>query len=214
MKNRSRNDLIRFLLDGNAVFHSDDKLRMKSGVECNFDTDIRRAMGTVRKLMSLAALIYRALPATVISDRTAFIGVPETGHLLSLALSIVHAEGRGTDALVNLIRVSPKPYQESSTTNTVLPLATNAEYILVEDDVVSGTTLAETLKRFSRDQFACVVSVIDRGGDVSANLEKHSSAEYFCCAPLMDILREVSARGNDILLQAALEDYFYSVDHM
>lgn len=207
MQNNPRLNLVRFLIENNAVFHSNLPLKMKSGISCYFDTDLRNAISTCGNLRRLASLVYDCLPCSAVKPQTGFLGVPETGHLLAVALSFEHANRVARDVPINLIRAATKDYQGAKTKDTVLPICKTRPLVLVEDDVVSGGTIRETVRRFPKGQFTHIVSVMDRDPNVAESLNRLSDATYSCCATLTEILHELTAQNDRLNLVTGIKKY-------
>lgn len=119
----------------------------KSGCRYHIETDVRRAFFSYGNAMMTSNLIYLVLKETGISN-TPFIGVPETGSLMAFFLNACLYNDVKTDFQFNMLRSQPKEYQESThSVFTVLPMeASDKEYTIVEDDVVTGNTLINYIK--------------------------------------------------------------------
>lgn len=117
----------------------------KSGESYSIETDLRNAMTTYESALNLAKEINDQIEELGLSYP--YIGVPETGTFLSMFLNHAYNKKTKSDFNVNMLRSEPKEYQTSTNSvNTVLP-SNNTEYILIEDDVVTGGTLCKYLRR-------------------------------------------------------------------
>ena len=118
----------------------------KSGEKYEVETDIRRAIQTYGEAFRVSEEIYK----TIIAKLGYFypvIGVPETGTFLSFFINSIHYQTSKQDFYSNMLRAVPKEYQlATDSVYTVLPLKNEQEYILIEDDVVTGNTLLRCLK--------------------------------------------------------------------
>lgn len=117
----------------------------KSGGRYNIETDLRNSMTTFGASVTFAEKLYAAIEEYGAADAT-FIGVPETGTLLSFFLNLIKYNKSGKDFVYNMLRDRPKRHQcGTDSVFTVLPSNTAIEYTLIEDDVVTGKTLMQYL---------------------------------------------------------------------
>lgn len=135
-------DLIQFLYSYNAIQKGD--FVGKSGFHYSIETDVRNAFMTAEVSMYTSKLILELLSKHGV-PKLPFIGVPETGTLLAFVLN--QNQDLPSDYSINMLRSSEKNYQSSTNTvHTVLPIDERQEYILIEDDVVTGKTLIKYLE--------------------------------------------------------------------
>jgi orotate phosphoribosyltransferase len=147
-----------FLRENGAFMFSKDGFQTKSGKIYPFETDLRNSIQTWKNAQELAYLILTELKDIIAPD-SLILGVPETGSILAFLVNGV----RGGDFPINMMRSVPKEYQKE-TQYTVLPLDPTKHLIVIEDDVVSGTTLIQylTILKNMGAKNVNVVSVIDR----------------------------------------------------
>lgn len=136
----------------------------KSGEEYSIETDLRNSMLTYKNAITLGEKLYHTIKNRLGYFRPV-IGVPETGSFLANFINYAFYKETDCDFYPNMLRALPKEYQASSNSvYTVLPLNGQQEYILVEDDVVTGKTLVKYLDQaISKGiKVVAVVSVFGR----------------------------------------------------
>lgn len=140
----NQNELCDFLKENGAIIQGD--FIGKSGLRYTIETDIRTAFITHNKAMQTARVLLDYIKC-YFDEIIPFIGVPETGTLLSFYLNEALYEMNECDYTPNMLRSVPKEYQQSTNSvYTVLPVDNEQKYILIEDDVVTGNTLCKYLK--------------------------------------------------------------------
>jgi len=132
-------------LKATNVITKRDKVITKSGLCYSFETDIRSAFSTFEHSIKTAKMIYNLIE---FNGFDYFIGVPETGTVISFYLNLCRYNETLYDFPINYLRASPKIYQkETHSINTILPSVSPNKIVLVEDDVVTGNSLYRSIDR-------------------------------------------------------------------
>ena len=148
-----------------GVFIRNGSFLSKSGDHFSYETDLRNAYDSFESANKTSQYIFEMLNVDQYKEEFFFLGVPETGSIIALFLNWFLYQNKKTDFYFNILRSVPKLYQESTRSiHTVLP-SRNSKVIIVEDDVVSGNTLVNTIDTVKNLNFEIidVVSIIDRG---------------------------------------------------
>ena len=169
-----RREIIKYFEEKRVITRG--KFVGKSGTEYSIETDLRNALlsydSAQRTAQMLVSYIYDYI------DDAAFIGVPETGSLLAFYLNEAKHRRSGNDYMPNMLRSIPKEYQLSTNSVfTVLPVDVRQRYVLVEDDVVTGSTLCKYL-RIAKEAGVNIVGVVTVFGRDSAITVKKLCEEY------------------------------------
>lgn len=166
----------------------------KSGEKYSIETDLRNSMLTYKSAITLGKKLYETI-RTVLGFFRPVIGVPETGSLLAGFINSAYFKDTDCDFCLNMLRASPKEYQSSSNSvYTVLPLNCQQEYILIEDDVVTGKTLTRYLDQSISNgiKVVAVVSVFGRKKAVPVlNYCKKNNIVYYELINVDEISQEV-----------------------
>lgn len=153
----TNNDLVKFFIENGVIIKG--TFAGKSGTSYSIETDIRNAFLKYELAKKTAHLLYEYIRPLVCDD-ISFLGVPETGTLISLYLNDVMHSIKKNDFVPNILRSSPKEYQQSTkSVYTVLPVNKDQPYVLIEDDVVTGNTLCKYL-RIAKEAELNIVGVI------------------------------------------------------
>lgn len=155
---------LQWIIENNVIQTGKDFLT-KSGKIFNYETDLREALKTHCSALKTASLILDLMNIKNLEQIDCFIGVPETGTLLAFYLNQIKYEISKNDFPINMIRAIEKDYQTSTqSTKSVLPLFKKLNVILIEDDVVTGKTLLDTIQKIKNTNFNIleVISIIDR----------------------------------------------------
>jgi orotate phosphoribosyltransferase len=196
-------NLIKHLIENRAVYYSEKPLTMKSGIVTHFDTDIRNAMGTVQKNKELFELVYLALPKEIREETQVFLGVPETGHFLSFYLNQIHAQNIGAEKVMdNLVREAPDARQGK----TVLDIKEGI-YTLLEDDIVSGSTVIHFMEQIPQGYIKYLVSVIERDSRVGESIGTRFGAKFQSLVNIREIHQYLSQNQPKNPLTKEIRDY-------
>ncbi|MGG2994031.1 hypothetical protein ABEO75_18825 [Paenibacillus macerans] len=187
-------------LSENSVFKTGQKFTSKSGEVFDYETDLRPCYSSFSKAIITSEKIIDALKIDL-SNFDYFLGVPETGTLMAFFLNDQKRRITKQNFSVNVLRSHPKEYQASTySVYTVLPLIPSERVCIVEDDVVTGSSLINCL-RLTQDlgfKIDCIVSVIDRehrdkeGYLVKEKIESEFQVEYRSLITLSDIVNFLS----------------------
>ena len=140
-----KSELIDYFINNGSIQQGD--FVGKSGNHYSIETDIRCAFCNHLSALSTAKMLDRYITSIGVPDHP-FIGVPETGTLISFYLNQVRFDRCESNYSVNMMRAVAKEYQkETNTVFTVLPIDQTQSYILIEDDVVTGNTLVKYLRQ-------------------------------------------------------------------
>ncbi len=156
------NELLTFLKDTNTI--TIGEFIGKSGNAYNIETDLRKSMLSYENALFLGKKLYEEIK-NILGFFYPVIGVPETGSLLATFVNFAYYNNTNVDFFVNMLRSIPKTYQSSSNSiYTVLPLNNTQEYILIEDDVVTGNTMLSFLEQALKTgvRITAVISVFGR----------------------------------------------------
>lgn len=168
-------DLITFFIESGVI--TKGNFVGKAGTNYSVETDLRNAFLKHASAERAAHLLYNYVCKYIEND-VAFLGVPETGTLVSYYLNNAMCEVDGRDFVPNMLRSVPKEYQQSTNSIfTVLPIDTTQKYVLVEDDVVTGSTLCKYLK-IAMDAGLNIVGVMAIFGRDSAASVNVLCSEY------------------------------------
>ena len=155
-------DLIRqFVEDGSVKFGI---FSGKSGIEYNCETDIRLSLTSFEKSKIVCEIIYQMVEKYDF-EYDYFIGVPETGTLISSFLNAEKYKKSSSDFYYNYLRAVPKHRQENTdSAYTILPRKEGPIAILIEDDVVTGNTMISYLKdaKIAGIEITAVISIFGR----------------------------------------------------
>jgi len=154
--------LIEIFKENNVIMVGD--FTGKSGEKYSVETDVRNAFTDFSSAITTGEAIYAYIVEQCELDAP-FIGVPETGSVLAFFVNLEYYKKKKKSFSYNMIRSVPKEYQASTNSiNTVLPLDNEQEYILIEDDVVTGKTLCKYLNTMVDNgmKICAVVSVFGR----------------------------------------------------
>ncbi|MFA8299647.1 MAG: hypothetical protein ACEPOV_05765 [Hyphomicrobiales bacterium] len=162
-KNNEIHNLISYADYCGCFRFSDIGFTTKSGMMFKFETDFRKACDTVHRANMFMEIVYKIL-ITKLQHVDLFLGVPETGSIMSIFLNQIHQKKNPDKEIpLNMVRVEPKNYIRNAPV-TVNPIIEPYDICIIEDDVVSGHTLYQYL-----DLLKCVprktiniVSIIDR----------------------------------------------------
>lgn len=168
-------DLVAFFKEVGVITKGD--FVGKAGTNYSVETDLRNAF-LKHTLAKRAALLLYDYMRQYVDDDVAFLGVPETGTLISHYLNTVKYSECGREFVPNMMRSAPKEYQQSTNSVfTVLPIDAAQKYVLVEDDVVTGGTLCKYLK-IAVDAGMNIVGVMSVFGRDSAKTVNEMCLEY------------------------------------
>lgn len=175
-------NFLKWIIENNAIQRGKEFVT-KSGKIFNYETDLREALKTHRAALKTSSLILDLMTFKDLKQFDCFIGVPETGTLLAFYLNQAKYEVFGNDFPINIVRAVEKKYQASThSTKSVLPLIEELKVILVEDDVVSGKTLLNTIEGLKGSNFNIIeiISIIDRDEKLEngKSLKQHIKEEY------------------------------------
>lgn len=153
------NDLYNYLLQFDDVIKKGDFIGKNNVVYCT-ETDIRYALRSYVEATNTCEKVLNEILDKVTEEFNSFLGVPESGTFLAFILNQLLYQKRHKDFKINMLRTKPKNYQiNTKSVNTVLPLDENEKYILVEDDIVTGSTLINYLDSAVANNI-CITSVV------------------------------------------------------
>ncbi|MFA8450700.1 MAG: hypothetical protein ACEPOW_08400 [Bacteroidales bacterium] len=178
----------------NCFRFSDLGFNTRSGVMFKYEIDLRKACDNLHKAKMFLKHVYNLIIA---SDPKIdyFMGIPDTGNLLSFVLNVLHQEQYPEKEIpLNLVRTDPKPYIKAAPV-TVNPVIEAKNICLIEDDVVTGETLIQYLKMLKclPRKRMLVVSIFDRdfidgdGLTVKHKIQKEFDYSYFPLVKLSDL---------------------------
>lgn len=183
-------DLVAFFIEVGVITRGN--FVGKAGTNYSIETDLRNAFLKYTSAKRAARLLYDYMRQYV-DDDVAFLGVPETGTLISHYLNTTMYSECGRDFVPNMMRSVPKEYQQSTNSVfTVLPIDTTQKYVLVEDDVVTGGTLCKYLKS-AVDAGLNIVGVVAVFGRDSATSVNDLCMEYGI--PYFELINVKSIEG-------------------
>lgn len=182
---------LKWIIENNVIQTGKDFLT-KSGKIFDYETDLREALKTHNSALKTSSLIFSLMDIKNLDQFDCFVGVPETGTLLASYLNQIKYEISKKDFPINMIRAVEKNYQSSTqSTKSVLPLIKELKVILIEDDVVTGKTLLDTIEKLKNTSFNIleVISIIDReenlenGKSLKQHIKDEYDLEYRCLLP-------------------------------
>ncbi len=183
-------DLVAFFIEVGVITRGN--FVGKAGTNYSIETDLRNAFLKHTSAKRAAQLLYDYMRQYV-GDDVAFLGVPETGTLISHYLNTTMYSECGRDFVPNMMRSVPKEYQQSTNSVfTVLPIDTTQKYVLIEDDVVTGGTLCKYLK-IAMDVGLNIIGVVSVFGRDSAKAVNEMCAEY--SIPYLELININSIEG-------------------
>lgn len=169
-----KKEFINWLVEKKVIV-SGKKFITKSGMEFDYETDIRYAMKNYEDAYKTSEYIYNLMD---VKEFDCFVGVPETGTLIANFLNHIKYSKLNENFDINMIRAVNKNYQTSTNSiKTVLPLDRKLKVCIIEDDVVTGNSIIKCIRNITNSniEIVNVVSVIDR--DISY-IEGKTLKEY------------------------------------
>ena len=161
----------KFILDNGCLIINKKPIKLKSGRISYYDVDIRNSMENSESLKELCKYIYAYTEENNLKP-DAYLGVPETGTPIALILNTLINYKKSSTVPQIMLRSHPKKYQAIETHYSVTPIPKNLKFVLIEDDVTTGNSLRECIKRLLKlnVKIQAVISITNR-------LEKRSDGK-------------------------------------